>query len=179
MLGFGPEVTLQKSRELLEAFELIEETSSTMDNDEIKKMAQRHTLDSSEGYLKTATEWAHALTDEAVTELLVWNDQKYLFAGANILLQWGPEAAPQKSRELLEAFKLIGETPVVLASPHIDSYVQRHILDSSEDYLKTATELADALTDEAVTELQARDEQKWFDSICAAVGSRAGPRKVS
>ena len=59
---------------------------------------------------------ATTLLGDGVTELLVWNDQESRPQPRIVetVLQWGPEAASQKSHELLEAFKLIGETSVVL-----------------------------------------------------------------
>ena len=166
---WGLEAAPQKSRDLLEAFKLIGETSSTIGNDEIKKMAQRHTLDSSEDYLKTATEWAHVMTDEAVTELLAQGDQEKLRGlDDDILLQWGPGAAPQKSRELLEAFKLIGEASSI-ADDYGKKEFKRRILNSSEDYLKTATELAEALTNIELDERLAQGDQELRSRIIETV----------
>ncbi len=86
---------------------------------------------------------AITLLGDGVTELLVWNDQESRSQSCIVeaVLQWGPEAAPQKSRELLEAFELIGETPVVLGDYDKDS-IQKYILDSPEDYLKTANRVS-------------------------------------
>ncbi len=141
VLQWEPEVTPQKSRELLEAFELIGEASSTIG----KEMAQRHILDSSEDYLKTATKWAEALTNIELAGQLVQDDQLQAHV-ARAVLRRDPEVTSQRSRELLEAFELIGETSSTIGHDEIKEMAQRHILDSSGDYLKTATELAEALT---------------------------------
>ena len=145
VLQWEPEAAPQKSRELLEALELIGEMPSTIGNDWIKRITQEHILDSSEDYLKTATELAEVLTNIEIAGQLVQNDRLQSDVARDVL-RGEPELILQKSRELLEALELIGGMPSTIGNDEIERMLQERILANPDDYLKTATELAEVLT---------------------------------
>ena len=134
---------------------------------------QRHILDSSEDYLKPATELANALTNIKLAQPLARNNEEILFDAEELLLmgpeeasqkshelleallterfadvlpQWGPEATSQKSRELLQALILI-DTPAIMGNPSVRNYVEDEILNDPEgNYLETANKLVHILS---------------------------------
>ncbi len=62
------------------------------------------------------------------------------------VLRWGPEAASQKSRELLEALTLI-DTPAIMGNPSVRDHVKDKILNGlGGNYLETASKLIHILS---------------------------------
>ncbi len=74
---------------------------------------------------------------------------------------WDLEQVPEKSRELLEAFKLI-DIPAITFDPKLKGRVQDHILNAgfNDSYLGAASWLTEVLTDDGVVGLQAWNQRQ-------------------
>ena len=164
LLGWQPEQIDKHAQDLLQVLELpgIPELLA----DPVRANLLKTKLMESDGsYLEAGSRLTDILTDGGVAELLKHPllVEHPLLADFEVIFNWGgPQATTDKSRQLLQALKLV-DVPALMDNPSVRGYIINHIFNcSNQDYLKSATSLVDILTDDNMVEMFELFSQPWL-----------------